>query len=44
MTQLIESGKVKLVIDNRYPFSETAKALRYLGEGHVKGKVVISVE
>lgn len=43
MTELIESGKVKLVIDKRYPFSETAEALRYLGEGHAKGKVVITV-
>jgi NADPH:quinone reductase-like Zn-dependent oxidoreductase len=44
MNELIESGKVKLVIDRRYPLSETAEALRYLGEGHAKGKVVISVE
>ena len=43
MTELIESGKVKLVIDKRYPLSETAEALRYLGEGHAKGKVVITV-
>ena len=43
MTNLIESGKVVLVIDKRYPFSETAEALRYLGEGHAKGKVVITV-
>ncbi len=44
ITELIESGKVKLVIDKRYRFSETAEALRYLGEGHAKGKVVITVE
>jgi NADPH:quinone reductase-like Zn-dependent oxidoreductase len=44
MTELIESGKVKLVIDKRYTLSETAEALRYLGEGHAKGKVVITVE
>jgi NADPH:quinone reductase-like Zn-dependent oxidoreductase len=43
ITELIESGKVKLVIDKRYTFSETAEALRYLGEGHAKGKVVITV-
>jgi len=43
MTELIESGKVKLVIDKRYPLSETAEALRYLGEGRAKGKVVITV-
>ena len=44
MTELIESGKVKLVIDKRYAFSETAEALRYLGEGHAKGKIIITVE
>jgi len=43
ITELIESGKVKLVIDKRYPLSETAEALRYLGEGHARGKIVITV-
>lgn len=43
ITELIESGKVKLVVDKRYPLSESAEALRYLGEGHAKGKVVITV-
>jgi NADPH:quinone reductase-like Zn-dependent oxidoreductase len=40
---LIEAGKVKPVIDRRYPLSEAAEALRYLGEGHARGKVVITV-
>ena len=44
ITELIESGKVKLVIDKRYSLSDAAEALRYLGEGHAKGKVVITVE
>jgi NADPH:quinone reductase-like Zn-dependent oxidoreductase len=44
ITELIESGKVKLVVDKRYSLSETAEALRYLGEGHAKGKIVITVE
>lgn len=39
----VEEGKVKPVIDKRYPLSETAQALRYLGEGHARGKVVITV-
>ncbi|MBI5080525.1 MAG: NAD(P)-dependent alcohol dehydrogenase, partial [Chloroflexi bacterium] len=43
ITELIESGKVVTVIDKRYTLSETAEALRYLGEGHAKGKVVITV-
>ena len=42
--ELIEAGKVKPVIDRCYPLSEAAEALRYLGEGHAKGKVVITVE
>jgi NADPH:quinone reductase-like Zn-dependent oxidoreductase len=40
---LLEAGKVKPVIDRRYPLSEAAKAIRYLGEGHAQGKVVITV-
>jgi NADPH:quinone reductase-like Zn-dependent oxidoreductase len=42
--ELLESGKVKPVIDRRYPLGETAEALRYLGEGHARGKIVIAVE
>jgi len=41
---LLEAGKVVPVIDRRYALSEVPEALRYLGEGHAKGKVVISVE
>ena len=44
MKELIEAGKVVPVIDRRYPLSETAEALRYYGEGHPSGKVVITVE
>lgn len=40
---LTEAGRVKPVIDKRYPLNETAHALRYLGEGHARGKVVITV-
>jgi len=42
--ELFEAGKVKPIIDRRYPLSEVAEALRYLGEGHAQGKVVISLE
>ena len=42
MKELIEAGKVKPVIDRCYPLSETAEALRYYGEGHARGKVVIT--
>jgi NADPH:quinone reductase-like Zn-dependent oxidoreductase len=40
---LIEGGKVKPVIDRCYPLSETADAIRYLEEGHARGKIVITV-
>lgn len=43
MKELIEAGKVKPVIDKCYPLSEAAEALRYYGEGHTRGKVVITV-
>ncbi|KAF0216401.1 MAG: hypothetical protein FD174_3691 [Geobacteraceae bacterium] len=44
LSELIESGKVKPVIDRCFPLSETAEAFRYFGEGHFKGKIVITVE
>jgi NADPH:quinone reductase-like Zn-dependent oxidoreductase len=44
MKELLEAGKVVPVIDRRYPLSEVPEALRYLGEGHARGKVVITVE
>ncbi|MBE0684865.1 MAG: NAD(P)-dependent alcohol dehydrogenase [Anaerolineaceae bacterium] len=42
--ELFETGKVKPVIDRTYPLSDTAEALRYLGEGHAKGKVIVTLE
>ena len=41
--ELLESGKVKPVIDKRYEMSQIADALRYLGEGHAQGKIVLAV-
>jgi len=44
LKDLLEAGKVVPVIDRRYPLSDAAEALRYLGEGHAQGKVVLTVE
>ncbi len=44
MKELLESGKVVPVIDRCYPLSEAAEAMRYYGERHAKGKVVITME
>jgi NADPH:quinone reductase-like Zn-dependent oxidoreductase len=41
--ELLEAGKVVPVIERRYLLSETAEAIRYLEEGHARGKVVITV-
>jgi len=43
LKELIESGKVTPVIDRTYPLSEVPGAIRYLEEGHARGKVVIAV-
>ncbi|HXV62530.1 MAG TPA: NAD(P)-dependent alcohol dehydrogenase [Vicinamibacteria bacterium] len=43
LRELLDSGKVKPVIDRRYPLSEVADALRYLEEGHARGRVVITM-
>jgi NADPH:quinone reductase-like Zn-dependent oxidoreductase len=40
---LIEDGKLAPVIDRTFALSETAEALRYIGDGHARGKVVIIV-
>lgn len=44
LTELYEAGKVVPVIDRRFPLSEVPEALRYLGEGRAKGKVVITMD
>jgi NADPH:quinone reductase-like Zn-dependent oxidoreductase len=43
LKELLEAGKIVPVIDRRYPLSEVADALRYLEEGHARGKVIITV-
>ena len=39
----LESGKMRSVVDRRYELSEIADALEYIGEGHAKGKIVLTV-
>jgi NADPH:quinone reductase-like Zn-dependent oxidoreductase len=44
LKELTEAGKVTPVIDRRYDLSEAAEAIRYLEEGHARGKVIVIVE
>ncbi len=43
MAELLETGKVKPVIDKRYSLAEVPQAIGYLIEGHARGKVIINV-
>jgi NADPH:quinone reductase-like Zn-dependent oxidoreductase len=43
MRDLIEAGKVRPVVERTYPLSEARDALAYLGEGHARGKLVITI-
>jgi len=40
---MMQAGTVKPVIDRTYPLSQIADAIRYLEQGHARGKVVITV-
>ncbi len=44
LKELLETGKVVSVIDRRYPLRETAEAIRYLEQGNVRGKVIITMD
>jgi len=43
LKELIEAGEVTPVIDRTFPLSETAEAIRYVGERSTQGKTVITV-
>jgi NADPH:quinone reductase-like Zn-dependent oxidoreductase len=43
LARLMETGKLRSVIDRTYPLSETPAAIRYLEAGHARGKVIVAV-
>jgi NADPH:quinone reductase-like Zn-dependent oxidoreductase len=43
LKELCETGKVKPVIERRFPLTEAPAAVRYVEDGHARGKVVITV-
>jgi NADPH:quinone reductase-like Zn-dependent oxidoreductase len=43
LAELVEAGKVTPAIDRTYPLSDVPKAIRYVEEGHARGKVVIAI-
>ena len=44
LSDLMQAGKIKSVIDRRYRLSEVPEAIRYSEEGHARGKIVINLE
>jgi NADPH:quinone reductase-like Zn-dependent oxidoreductase len=43
LRELLESGQIRPIVERRYELADVADALRYLGEGHAGGKIVVTV-
>lgn len=43
IAKLVEDGKIKPVIDRRYSLDKTADTMKYLSEGHARGKVILNI-
>jgi NADPH:quinone reductase-like Zn-dependent oxidoreductase len=43
IAELIEQGKLKVIVDKAYPFAKSSEALAYLERGRAKGKVVVTM-
>ena len=43
LTELVESGSLTVTFDRTYPIAEIAEAIRYLEDGHARGKVVVTI-
>ena len=43
VTALVEDGKLAAVVDRTYQLAETAEGLRYVEQGHVRGKAIVTV-
>jgi NADPH:quinone reductase-like Zn-dependent oxidoreductase len=44
LRELVEAGKTTPVIDRTYPLREVPEAIRHLEAGHIRGKLVITVQ
>jgi NADPH:quinone reductase-like Zn-dependent oxidoreductase len=43
MKELFEAGQVRSVVDRCYPLKEAGEAMHYLGTGHARGKIVVTI-
>jgi len=43
LKEMFERGQIKTVVDRVYPLNEISQAMRYLGTGHARGKIVVQI-